>query len=172
MKTENIYPPAYNNKRQVIDCAAHLLNLNPEDCIAELKMVIGWNGLKYTTSTDWHITSPKGKCILPPCASLQYPMYIPARCGYIQCEGGLSQHTAEVLFPSQKDKVFFREGNYPKFEFNPGEWIEIAFNEQSIIILSDCAVKVEYFGGCRHLTIENGPDTVYARFQNGKLTKL
>ena len=171
MKTKNSYPPSYNNQRQVIDCVAHLLGLSPQDCTTELKITIGWNGEKYITSTDWHIAYPGGKCILPPSASPQYPMFIPLTSGYIIKEGGHEERQQSAFGLSSSDKVIFSHGDYPRFEFKTGEPIEIPFSENSSVIFSDCEVLVETLGSSRIFTIQNGSDTIYARFIKGVLTK-
>lgn len=172
MKTKNSYAPSYVSKKQVIDCVAHLLGFKPEDCKADLKLAIGWNGEKYITSTDWHISYPGGQCIFPTCASPQHKTFIAAICGHITVEGkGLEPILSPHEFLQPSDKIEFLEGNYPRFTFKPGEPLEIAFDERSIAVFSDCDVTVDKHGSSRIFTIQNGKGTVYARFINGVLTK-
>ncbi len=172
MKTKNTYPPAYTTPRQIVDCIAGLLGVKPEECSAELRLAIGWNGEKYITSTDWHVEYPEGKCIFPTCAAPQHKTFIAAVSGRIMVEGkGLRPLCSPEAFPSSGDKVVFSDGTYPRFCFKPGEPLEIPFDERSCVIFSDCAVTMEQNGLSRVFTVQNGPGTVYARFVNGVLTK-
>lgn len=172
MKTKNSYAPAYTSKKQVIDCVAHLLGFKPEDCKAELKLAIGWNGEKYITSTDWHVSYPGGQCIFPTCASPQHKTFIAAVCGHTTVEGkGLEPILSAHEFLRPHDRVEFVDGNYPRVSFDPGAPLEIAFDERSIVIFSDCDVTVEKHGSSRIFTVQNTKETVYARFINGVLSK-
>ncbi len=172
MKTKNSYAPSYVSKNQVTDCVAKLLGISPEECKAELKLAIGWNGEKYITSTDWHVSYPGGQCIFPTCASPQHKTFIGAVCGHIMVEGrGLEPLILEESTPLSYDKVVFLEENYPKIIFKPGDPLEITFQERELIIFSDCDVKVDKHGASRIFTVQNTKETVYAHFVNGVLTK-
>ena len=172
MKTKNSYAPSYVSEKQVIDCVSNLLGIRPEECKAELTLAIGWNGEKYITSTDWHVSYPGGQCIFPTCASPQHKTFIAAVCGYITVEGkGLEPISTAHEFLQSNDKIEFLEGDYPRFRFNPGEPLEIAFDERGSIIFNDCDVIVETHGISRIFTIQNGKGTVYAHFTNGILSK-
>ena len=167
MKTKNSYAPSYVSKTQVTDCVAKLLGISPEDCHTELKLAIGWNGEKYITSTDWHVSYPGGQCIFPTCASPQHKTFIGAICCNIMVEGkGLEPIVLNEDTALPYDKIVFLEGNYSNVIFKPGDPLEIAFDEKDLVIFSDCDVTVKKHGPSRIFTIQNAKETVYAHFIN------
>ncbi len=170
MKTQTLYAPAYRNAQQVIECVSNLLSIDPKRCTAELKLVIGWNGQKFITSTDWHITYPGGKCILPPCVSPQYPVFIPVQVGnsYRKIDGCLSLEPGSIwkkhYWAALKFDALFPCTNFRKRK----AFIERRFQEGERIILSDCEVSFKDGFPCEYI-VHNDESTVYGQFVNGNL---
>ena len=159
-----MYAPVYTNAQQVVDCVASMLGVDPKECSAELKMVIGWNGEKLITSTDWHITYPDGCCILPPCISPQYQTFASLH---------VEQHILGSMLVSWTEplpvKISFKNGDMKKIITNPKELISVTFHEKDRVILSDCEVTSERKKGVVEYHVFNDEDTIYGTFISGNL---
>ena len=166
MKTAKLYHPAYNNADQVVKCVADMLGIDPASCSAELKLVVGWNGEKFITSTDWHIKYPEGICILPPCISPQYPMFIPLKVGYRYDPG----YCYRLLHYANNIKLKINS-KFPELTFCKLDTpIEMAFKENDTIILSDCNVEKINTWNSNEYHIVTDENTVYGYFIDGKLS--
>ncbi len=177
MKTKTMYPPAYNNAKQVIAFVASSHNVDPEHCEAELKMVVGWTGEKLITSTDWHVKypdpnnanwkpgMPRKNCIVPPCVCPQYETFAPIKIGYHYSENGYYK----LQYFDDRAKLCF-DGLYEPLEFAGAETvIEKVFHEGEKIILLDCEVETINTWHCREYHVIIDEDTKFGEFVNGKL---
>ena len=180
MKTKTMYPPAYNHAKQVIAFVASIYNVDPEHCEAELKMVVGWNGKKFVTSTDWHVKHPDPDnanwkpgmpletSIVSPCVSPQDKRFNPVQIGYRYYEDGYYR----LQCFDDRAKLCF-DGLYDPIEFAGAKTaIEKVFHEDEKIIISDCEVQVINSWHCReyHVIIDEG--TKFGEFVNGKLCQI
>ena len=156
--------PVYNNPEQVERCVKSMLG-ESEVCRAVLIFVIGWNGERYTSSTDWRVVTDKTVCVLPPAVVPQYQTFITVEAGMkIESQNGCWQiqrdeKTAEVVFPDGSC-VDITSGKL-EVEIKPGS---------KNFILSDCHITMEEQENKRVYRIIAGPETQLGNYENGQIS--
>ena len=157
------FSPVYNNVEVVKKCAS--IMLKEEVIEARIAIVIGHNCRNFISSTDWRLTTKSGnKRILPFSVMPQYPNFLEATAGHVECvEKGEFFSVPDPKGFEMKSCVIL-EGK--EYYFQPGEALKIYVQPGSRFIATDCLVEYEELENLRVYKILPDEETAYGIFDN------
>ena len=164
IKTKSAYP--YNNKGQVKNWVAKLLDLDPKKINIQLITSIGWNGSEFISSTDWKVRTDKGVSAFHPSAVPQYNTFVSINSGTNIIFNPNHKNIWWIDYDKKKSVLRMPDGSVRTFD--AGQSIEYVWpDDANNILLSDCLVKLEEDDDVRYFTIVADENTTYGEFIDG-----